>query len=45
MPPNTVPATLVLDEEGRVAARLLGRVDRGTLVGVVEDVAGAQAAP
>ena len=46
VPPNTVPATLVLDEQGRVAARLLGRVDQATLVGVVEDVAGsAQAAP
>ena len=46
VPPNTVPATLVLDAEGRVAARLLGRVDRATLVGVVEDVAAtAQAAP
>lgn len=46
VPPNTVPATLVLDEQGRVAARLLGRVDRATLVGVVEDVASsARAAP
>lgn len=46
VPPNTVPATLVLDEQGRVAARLLGRVDRATLVGVVEDVVGTpRAAP
>ncbi|MFC5382526.1 TlpA family protein disulfide reductase [Aquipuribacter nitratireducens] len=44
VPPNTVPATLVLDEEGRVAARILSRVDRATLVGVVEDVRGAAAA-
>ena len=46
VPPNVVPATLVLDHEGRVAARLLGRVDTATLVGVVEDVAAAtEAAP
>lgn len=43
VPPNTVPATLVLDEEGRVAARLLGRVSRATLVAVVEDVVGSSA--
>lgn len=39
LPPNVVPATLVLDEEGRVAARILARVDRATLVGVVDEVA------
>ena len=46
VPPNAVPATLVLDPQGRVAARLLGRVETATLVGVVEDVATAtEAAP
>lgn len=46
VPPNAVPSTLVLDDEGRVAARIINRVDRATLVGVVEDVAGSeQAAP
>lgn len=39
LPPNAVPATLVLDEEGRVAARIVGRVERATLVGVVDEVA------
>ena len=38
IPTNVVPATLVLDEQGRVAARMLAQVDRATLVGVVEDV-------
>lgn len=40
IPPNVVPSTLVLDEQGRVAARLLGKVDTTTLVAVVEQVAG-----
>lgn len=39
IPANAVPSTLVLDEQGRVAARILARVDEATLVGVVEDVA------
>lgn len=46
IPPNAVPSTLVLDEQGRVAARILNQVDEATLVGVVEDVAAStQAAP
>lgn len=39
VPPQAVPATLVLDAEGRVAARIIGQVDSGTLVGIVTDVA------
>lgn len=39
VPTNVVPATLVLDEQGRVAARILSQVSEATLVGVVEDVA------
>ena len=39
VPPQAVPATLVLDAEGRVAARILGQVESGTLVGIVSDVA------
>lgn len=38
VPANAVPTTLVLDEQGRVAARILNQVDEATLVGVVEDV-------
>jgi thiol-disulfide isomerase/thioredoxin len=39
VPPSAIPATLVLDRRGRVAARVLGKVTRRTLVGLVHDVA------
>ena len=42
VPPKAIPSTLVIDESGRVAARMLGEVSTATLVGVVEDVAAAQ---
>lgn len=35
---NARPSTLVLDTEGRLAARVLGQVDEPTLRGMVEDV-------
>ena len=35
----TVPTTLVLDDEGRIAARVSGPVDASTLTGLVDDVA------
>ncbi len=38
LPPKAIPSTLVIDEEGRVAARMLGELTTRTLVGVVEDV-------
>ena len=38
VPPRAIPSTLVIDESGRVAARMLGEVTAATLVGVVEDV-------
>lgn len=38
LPPSAIPTTLVIDREGRVAARALGALDRGTVVGMVEDV-------
>jgi len=34
------PTTLVLDREGRLAARVSGKVDASTLTGLVEDVRG-----
>jgi thiol-disulfide isomerase/thioredoxin len=37
--PSALPSTLVVDASGRVAARVLGRVDTATLVGLVHDVA------
>ena len=38
LPPNTTPSTLVLDTQGRVAARVLGRVSADTLSGLIDDV-------
>jgi len=38
LPPVAIPSTLVLDREGRVAARVLGKVSAATLRGVVDDV-------
>lgn len=40
LPPDAIPSTLVIDERGRVAARVLGTVDTETLVGLVHDVGG-----
>ncbi len=37
-PPSSVPATLVLDRQGRVAARMPGTVDTGTLGALVATV-------
>lgn len=38
VPPQAVPTTLVLDRQGRVAARVLGRVEGSTLRGLLDDV-------
>ena len=38
LPPAAIPTTLVLDREGRVAARALGPVDRSRLLGMIEPV-------
>lgn len=40
--PNSIPSTVVIDDEGQVAASVLGEVSKSTLVGLVEDV---QASP
>lgn len=37
VPPQAVPTTLVLDPEGRVAARVLGKADRSTLDALIKD--------
>ena len=37
--PNAIPSTLVLDTQGRVAARVLGQTTQSTLEGLVRDVA------
>ncbi|MFN8168403.1 MAG: TlpA disulfide reductase family protein [Candidatus Nanopelagicales bacterium] len=38
LPPAAIPTTLVLDREGRVAARALGEVDYSRLLGMLEPV-------
>jgi thiol-disulfide isomerase/thioredoxin len=44
LPPSSRPSTLVLDRQGRVAARVLGKVDASTLSDLVDDVLAEQAA-
>ena len=36
--PQAVPTTLVVDRHGRVAARILGRLEKGTLKSMIEKV-------
>ena len=38
LPANAIPTTWVIDEQGRVAARVLGETTASTLAGLVEDV-------
>jgi thiol-disulfide isomerase/thioredoxin len=38
LPPTAIPSTIVLDRQGRVAARVLGEVDATTVTGIVDDV-------
>lgn len=37
--PNAIPSTVIIDEEGRVAASVLGEITRTTLYDLVEEVA------
>jgi len=39
LPPQAIPSTLVIDAQGRVAARIIGQVTTTTLVQLVGDVA------
>ncbi|MFT4218287.1 MAG: TlpA disulfide reductase family protein [Micropruina sp.] len=38
LPPSAIPTTLVVDQQGRIAARVIGEVTEATLVGLIEDV-------
>ena len=42
--PNSIPSTVVIDREGRVAASVIGQVTRTTLYDIVEDVSGRSGA-
>ena len=39
LPPSAIPTTIVVDAQGRVAARILGETTQSTLTGIVEDTA------
>ena len=46
VPAQAVPTTLVLDAQGRVAARVLGQIDESTVRTLIQDqLGGASAAP
>lgn len=36
LPPAAIPSTVVIDQQGRVAARAIGEVDRSRLLGLIE---------
>jgi thiol-disulfide isomerase/thioredoxin len=38
LPPQATPSTVILDSEGRAAARVVGAVEESTLRGLIEDV-------
>jgi peroxiredoxin len=38
LPPAAIPSTLVIDQQGRVAARAIGQVDRSRLLGLIEPI-------
>ena len=40
LPPKAIPSTLIIDSQGRVAARILGEATATTLIGAVSDIAG-----
>lgn len=39
LPPSAIPTTIVVDAQGRIAARVLGETTQSTLEGLIEDVA------
>jgi thiol-disulfide isomerase/thioredoxin len=39
LPPSAIPSTLIIDKQGRLAARVLGEISALTLVTMIEEVA------
>jgi thiol-disulfide isomerase/thioredoxin len=39
LPPSAIPSTLIIDKEGRLAARVLGEISERTLVTMIDEVA------
>jgi thiol-disulfide isomerase/thioredoxin len=44
LPPQAIPSTLVIDREGRMAARVLGPIGRASLRDLVSDIADEESA-
>lgn len=42
LPPMSIPSFVFVDDEGRVAARIIGEADLPTLYGVLEEITGRQ---
>jgi len=42
LPASAIPSTLVVDRQGRVAARVLGETTEATLTGIISDVAAGE---
>jgi thiol-disulfide isomerase/thioredoxin len=38
IPPSALPSTVIVDKQGRVAVRIIGKVDEATLSGLIQDV-------
>ncbi len=38
IPPSALPSTVIVDKKGRVAVRIIGKVDEATLPGLIQDV-------
>lgn len=39
LPPSAIPSTLLVDPEGRIAARVIGATTESTLIGLIDDLA------
>ncbi len=39
LPPNAIPSTVIVDTQGRIAARVVGSISKTSLVGLINDVA------
>jgi len=44
-PPQAIPTTLVIDREGKVAGRILGRASESTLRGLIEPLVASSSVP
>ena len=45
VPPGAVPTTLVLDKQGRVASRVLGEIQKGTLKALIASAVAESGGP